>query len=178
MFSRPVSLLIALMVLATGSTITVAKSNINNQSQLSSAPDQFLAQNPQIQQINRRGRRDKTWLGGSRIIEQLNLSQDQQQRMAAIRQRYQSQLQPIQEQVQTVRTEMRSMMSGTATNDEIRAKHQEMRQLRQEIGNLRFESLLEMREVLTPEQRNQFGELMENRYQGYRQRRGNFLDNN
>ena len=55
------------------------------------------------------------------------------------------------------------MMQGNASENDLRNKHQEIVSLRQQMGNLRFESMLEMRKVLTPEQRQQFVQLMQER---------------
>lgn len=162
MFMRPVSLLIAVTILSVSTTVTVAKSALNNQGELSPTREQLIAQN----QV-RRGLRT------GKIIEQLNLTTEQQQQIAEIRQKYQGQLQPLREKIKVARAEMSNMMSGTATGDEIRDKHQEILTLHQQIGNIRFEILLETREILTPEQRTKFAQLMEQRRQNFRQRWSN-----
>lgn len=111
-------------------------------------------------QRSRRGNKDR---GQRRIIEQLNLSDEQTQQLVSIRQKYQPQLRPLQEQIRTARQEMRQMMTGNGSQAQLRSKHQEINRLNQEIHTLRFESFLEMREVLTPEQRQEFAQLMEQR---------------
>jgi Spy/CpxP family protein refolding chaperone len=180
MFIRPVSLVMTLLALSMSSNITAAEPLLSEQWELSPS-EQLVAQNnpqnPQNPQNSSRGRRWRDGSGRGRIIEQLNLTTEQKQKMVDIRQKYQGQLKPLKEQISSAREELSQMMSGTATADEIRAKHQEILKLRQQLGDIRFESLLEMREVLTPEQRTQFAQLMEKRHQNFRQRQGDGVEN-
>lgn len=152
---RQNSLVIALLALFVGGSVVLAeplfKKNLNS--------DQFVAQTPE----GRMGKRGK--FGQGRVLEELNLSEQQQQQLEAIKQKYQGQFQPLRENMRTLRQELQTMMTGTASNNQIRAKHQQLAASRQQMENLRFESMLEMREVLTPEQRSKFGQLME-QYRG------------
>ena len=68
------------------------------------------------------------------------------------------------------RQKLQEMMAGTATEKEIRSQHQQVVQLDQKMDNLRFESMLETRQVLTPEQRRQFAQLMERHRGQFRER--------
>jgi len=45
----------------------------------------------------------------------------------------------------------------------LRQQHQEVQGLRNQLDNQRFETMLEIRQVLTPEQRTKMAELMEKR---------------
>ncbi len=103
-----------------------------------------------------------------RFIEELGLSEEQQNQMREIRQKYRSKLSPVREKMKSTREELRNLMAGTATESAIRAKHREYLELQQEISKLRFESMLEMRQIMTAEQRQKFTELMQRR----RERRG------
>jgi Spy/CpxP family protein refolding chaperone len=60
------------------------------------------------------------------------------------------------------------MMAGTASVSDIRTKQQEVVRLREELGNVRFESMLEMRAVLTPEQRDRIGQMLHQRRDNWR----------
>lgn len=103
--------------------------------------------------------------GPDKLMEQLNLNQTQVQQLKAIRQKYSGQMEPLKQQIRAKADELSQLMEGTASNDVIRTKHQEMLTLREKMGNLRFESMLEMRDILTPEQRREFGQLMQQRRQ-------------
>ena len=111
--------------------------------------------------------------GPNRLMEQLNLSSQQKQDLSTIRQKYQGQMKQLHEQLRTNQEALRTMMSGTASEDSIRAKHTEIVQLRQQLENLGFESMLESRAILTPDQRQQFAQLMEKQRGKMRSKMGN-----
>lgn len=94
-------------------------------------------------------------------LNQLNLTPDQLQRIQAIHNQYRPQLQTNRQAVYTTHQEMRELMSSDTPSNTLRQKHQQLQALHQESGNLRFESMLAIREVLTPSQRQQASTLME-----------------
>ncbi|MDJ1183407.1 Spy/CpxP family protein refolding chaperone [Roseofilum casamattae] len=105
---------------------------------------------------------------GDRLIQELNLSPDQQQQMQAIKSRYQPQMEAQKEQVQQAREQLRDLMVSNASDGQIRAQHQQVQQLMQQMGNLRFNSMLEVRAILDSSQRQQFANLMEQKHRGGR----------
>ncbi|MFM1841810.1 MAG: hypothetical protein RLZZ490_543 [Cyanobacteriota bacterium] len=134
-----------------------------------SAAETAIADFPQL--LSQRGPNPQR---EQRLMESLNLNDQQKQELNAIRQKYQSQMSPIVSQLQTRQDELRTLMSGNASDDAIRAKHNQVAELRQQLEDLRFESMLESRKVLTPDQRKQFAQLMDERrsrklYQGQSQ---------
>ena len=74
----------------------------------------------------------------------------------------------MREELQQARDQMRSLMVADTNSDELRQQHQQIQTLHQQLGTQRFETMLQVREVLTPEQRSQMAELM----QQHRGRRG------
>ncbi|MEG3438735.1 Spy/CpxP family protein refolding chaperone [Pannus brasiliensis CCIBt3594] len=110
--------------------------------------------------------------GEDNLLEQLNLSDSQKRQIAAIRQKYQGQMRQLREAMKSDRQEMETLMTGNASDNELRAKHQEIQQNQQRLGDLRFQSLLETRKVLTPAQRTQFAQLMQQRRSEFREREG------
>lgn len=161
---RPISVLAAILALSLGSSPALAAPLSNLDPPPNNSLDQSLAQTPR----RSRGQQFK-----ERFIEQLNLTEDQKQKMEEIRQQYQGQISQYRETLRAAQKELGDMMAGTNSADAIRAKHQEVINLRQELGELRFESILEMREVLTPEQRSQFAQLMKQNWENRRNRFGN-----
>ena len=97
------------------------------------------------------------------VIDELNLSDAQKQKIKQIHQQYQGQISQSQESLRSAQQRLSQMMVGTDSSAAIRTQHQEVIQLRQALDNLRFESMLEMRAVLTIEQRRQFAQLMQQR---------------
>ncbi len=129
------------------------------------APEQTVAQRP--------GDDGPPGRGPGELFEQLNLSQDQMQKMQQIRERYKNQMQQQQQALRQAEEEFAKLMASTASQDQLREKHRQVQGLRDKLGEWRFESLLEMREVLTPDQRRQMAELMQQRRQNMRNPPGN-----
>jgi Spy/CpxP family protein refolding chaperone len=107
-----------------------------------------------------------------RFLDRLNLTNNQKQQIASIRQKYRRQIEQLQEDAQAAQEELFNMMAGTESENVIRTKRQEVVQLRQELGDLRFESMMEMRDVLTPEQRTQLAQMIQQRRDNWRNRFG------
>ncbi|HAA28818.1 MAG TPA: Spy protein [Cyanobacteria bacterium UBA11369] len=114
---------------------------------------------------NRPDRGMQSWIG------ELNLTPDQMQRMQAIRSRYQNQISQRTQALRQAETELQQLMASNVDSNQIRAKHNQVQSLRQQLAQVRFEIMLEMREVLTPEQRRQLAERMTHRRQNFRDRR-------
>lgn len=101
--------------------------------------------------------------GITKLTEQLDLTPEQSEQINAIAERSKTEDRALFEQLQANRQEMRSLLASNASPEELRANHQDLQNLQQELGNNRFETMLEIREILTPEQRTQMAELMEQR---------------
>ncbi|MCA2682966.1 MAG: Spy/CpxP family protein refolding chaperone [Microcystis sp. M038S2] len=121
----------------------------------------FIAQTSSPQRPESRPRRVNNSREG--LIEQLNLTDDQKSKVAAIRQKYRGQIQKLQETIRNNEQELNSLLSNNASDRDIRSKHQQISRNRQEISNLQFENFLEIRQVLTPAQRMEFSQLMQER---------------
>lgn len=99
----------------------------------------------------------------SNLFQQLNLSHQQKQKIKKIRQQYQAQIIQLRENLQVAQQQLAVMMAGTDSVAVIRAKHGEIAQFRQQLATLHFESMLATREILTPQQRQKFAEIIEAR---------------
>jgi periplasmic protein CpxP/Spy len=155
------SLVFTMVVFLIGSSVAIANPFSNAKTNSSIAWQQPVAQMSSAVKDEGRGK----------FLEQLNLSNEQRQQIASIRQKYQGQIEQLQERGQTTQEELFEMMAGTESVSDIRAKRDDVVEIRQELGNARFESLLEMREVLTPEQRTQLAQKLERRREGWRNNR-------
>ena len=113
----------------------------------------------QNKHADRRGMRG----GIDRLVQQPDLTSEQSKQIEAIREQSESENQALFEQLQTNRQEMQSLLTSDAAREQLQANHQEGQNLRQELGDNRFETMLEIREVLTPEQRAQMAESMTER---------------
>ncbi len=103
-------------------------------------------------------------------LQELNLTPEQLKQLQAVRQQYNGQLSQKVQNLKQARQEMVELMSGTATDQQLRAKFDQIEALHQEVAKLRFDSMLAMRSLLTPEQRQQFAQKMQQHRQGRRDR--------
>ena len=120
-------------------------------------PDQMLLAHNQ----GKHGRKWGRGGGMKQLFQQLNLSSEQSQQIEAIQEQFKTENETLRQQMQTQHQEMRSLMASDATSEQLRSQHQQVQDLHQQLGNNRFETMLQVREVLTPEQRTQMAELME-----------------
>ena len=109
---------------------------------------------------NRENRREDREQRRERFLEELNLTESQKQEMQEIRSRYQDDIRAAREEMRQERATMLELMAGTASESEIRSQREKVKDAAEEVHDLRFESMLETREVLTLEQRRQFVERM------------------
>lgn len=137
--------------------------------QLESTESTYLAQGERRGPGGEGGPRGEGRRGGRRgdgpgWLRDLDLTEAQQTQLRAIKEKYQPQMEAKREEGKNAKEQMRQLMSNPNTSDDqLRSQHQKMQQLRQSGGDLKFESLLEMRAVLTPEQRQQMAEQMSER---------------
>lgn len=136
---------LAILMLSLGSAVALADSN--------PLSPQLIAQNQQAPRQR----------GKEGLFQQLNLSQTQMQQMQQIRAKYKDQLNQQRQAVRQARQELTNLMAGSASADQIRAKHRQMTELRGRMEETQFNSMLEMREILTPEQRTKLSQLMQQR---------------
>ena len=95
------------------------------------------------------------------LIQQLNLTNEQRQKIKLIHYRYKQQILKKKNNLAVLQQQLSDMMIGTESVESIRTKNQQLVTLRQEIGALRFESMLATREILTPQQRQKFRKILE-----------------
>ncbi|PLS68939.1 MAG: hypothetical protein CV045_05025 [Cyanobacteria bacterium M5B4] len=98
-----------------------------------------------------------------RLISELNLSEQQQQQLEAIRQQFRPEVEKLKNKLDQLRQDMRQLNSSNASDQQLRAKFQEIQAVKNDLEELRFEQKLAMRQVLTPEQRVKMANLREGR---------------
>ncbi|TAD74277.1 MAG: periplasmic heavy metal sensor [Oscillatoriales cyanobacterium] len=103
---------------------------------------------------------------GGGMLRGLNLSAEQTQKLSQVREQFRNRMQQQRQSVETARQEMGRLMSGSASTDQLRQQHNRIQAEMQKMGDLRFESMLAMREILTPAQRQQLAQRMQERRPG------------
>lgn len=139
----------------------------------SSETPQFMAQRFGNGPGFRGGRRQRR---GGDVMEAIDITEDQKTELKSIRSQYQPRIEQTEDALSTAYQTLREMMIDNTSSGELRRQYEQAQGLLQEMSDLRFESMLEMRDVLTPEQREEFAELMEER-RGDRGFRGRRFDN-
>ncbi|NEP81764.1 MAG: Spy/CpxP family protein refolding chaperone [Okeania sp. SIO3C4] len=100
---------------------------------------------------------------GESVFQQLNLTQEQTDKIVAIRQQHQQKIIQSLENLRGAQEELNQMIVATNTDNQLRQKHGEVLQLRRDLAELQFNTILKIREVLTPEQLQQWSKLMQQR---------------
>jgi protein CpxP len=111
-------------------------------------------------QVNQPKGTERGWL------KDLNLSPEQIQQIRQIRGQYQGRLTQQRQAVQQAQQELKDLMAGNASTEQVRQKFDQVQRLRDELTKTRMESMLAIRGVLNPEQRQKLAELMRQRGSG------------
>ena len=114
----------------------------------------------EIAQHMRHGKRGERSDRLNKMLQQLDLSSGQSEQIEAIKEQSKTSGEALHEQMQTQHQEMRSLLNSDATSAQLTQQHQQLQDLRQQLGDRRFETMLQVREILTPEQRVEMAELM------------------
>lgn len=149
---RHLSIITGVAALSLGSLVAFAEPN---------APMGSTANNFDSVLIADRGDGQGLRFGGGRLISELDLTPEQQTQIQAIKENYGEEMKALKEQMKPIKEEMRALMVGSADKNTIRTKHQQAQALHSKIQDTRFEQMLEIREVLTPTQREKFAEIMD-----------------
>ncbi|MDJ0519767.1 MAG: Spy/CpxP family protein refolding chaperone [Okeania sp. SIO2F4] len=142
-----ISAVLGLLVTPLTISSVLANPNYNNVSEKIS----------QTIQVQRPGRNQ------NRIFEQLNLTEEQTEKIIAIRQENQQEIRQSLQNLRNAQAELNTMITGKGNDNQLRKKHSEVLNLRQELAELQFNTLLKIREVLTPEQLQEWSKLMQQR---------------
>jgi periplasmic protein CpxP/Spy len=73
----------------------------------------------------------------------------------------------LRQQARTAREKLSTLMTGNASDGELRQQHEQMQRLMQQLSARRFDTMLKVRSILTPEQRAKSAE-MKKQHQGRR----------
>ncbi len=157
---RTISTLVALsLAISFGTYVTESQAQTN--SNFSENNKTILSQQPSDSTPDRGKRnRGQKW---EKMLQQLDLTPQQTEKIDAIKAESRQEYAALREEMRDSQEQMRSLLSSDASSNELRQQHQEMQRLRQKISDRRFETMLEIREVLTPEQRAQMAQLRRDR---------------
>ncbi|HEY9600407.1 MAG TPA: Spy/CpxP family protein refolding chaperone [Allocoleopsis sp.] len=106
----------------------------------------------------------------SESVQRPNLNSDQVRKIGEVQKQYRDQIAQRIQQLRQAQQELDALLSGAASEREVRQKYRQVSTLRQQVEDLRFESTLAVRAVLTPQQRRQFADYLQQQRENYRNR--------
>jgi periplasmic protein CpxP/Spy len=105
------------------------------------------------------------------ILKSLNLSDTQRQQIQAIMAKDQEARRAVMQELRTQEQELRTMMDGNTTREALLQKFNQVQGLRRQNEQRRFEQMLAMREILTPQQRSQLSQAVRSSMRNFRGQR-------
>lgn len=101
--------------------------------------------------------------GMKRMLRQLDLTQEQKDKLKEMRGSKKGEMKALREKKRAMHKKVQEAMGGDASEATLRSLHTEAQALERQMADLRFEQILAVRKVLTPEQRKKFSELHQDR---------------
>ena len=89
-------------------------------------------------------------------LQELNLSPEQQQQLAAIKDKYHGEMKKQKKAMKSARKSLKEALKSDASDESLNAQFNKLQGQRAEFAKLRFEKILAIRAILTPEQRKKF----------------------
>ncbi|MFO8039997.1 MAG: DUF3747 domain-containing protein [Sodalinema sp.] len=93
--------------------------------------------------------------------DEIELTQGQQQEIEEVRESYLAENGRLDSQLNQARQELQEMMIGDASTRQVRRQRNQVERLRQRMNDNRFSSMMEIRQVMSAEQRTAFAEVMD-----------------
>ena len=97
------------------------------------------------------------------MFANLNLTEEQKTQLAEIRKKKMESMKPLREKSKEARKSFFEKLKSDTSEEDIRKAHSELATLRTQKADARFENMLAVRRVLTPEQRIQLAQNFKNR---------------
>ena len=97
---------------------------------------------------------------GKQILKELNLTAEQESKINELRQRDEETMRANKQAIENAKRKMESAINNPATSEEeLRTLSNELEKARSEMKTARFDHMMAIRDLLTPEQRKKFTEL-------------------
>jgi Spy/CpxP family protein refolding chaperone len=101
---------------------------------------------------------------GRRMMHDLGLDETQRASIKEIREKYKTQSAGLDKNaLRSKKEELKKGLAGTASKESLKSLYQEIKALREARSEMRFNQMLEIRDVLKPEQRQKLAEKFEKR---------------
>jgi Spy/CpxP family protein refolding chaperone len=115
--------------------------------------------------FGKKGRSDELGRGGKmgKLLKQLDLSKEQKEKIKEHRESNKGNKKELRSQLKEAKSKMQTAFQSNASEGELRSLHSELKSLKTRMADARFEKMLFLRSVLTPEQRAKLEELKSQR---------------
>ncbi|MGB3405015.1 MAG: Spy/CpxP family protein refolding chaperone [Microcoleaceae cyanobacterium] len=97
------------------------------------------------------------------LFDQLDVTPQQKQEIQEIRDQHRVTLEKQQRQLAEVQRELNQLIASEAPKEQIRQKHEKLLKMTEDMRELNLDVMLQLRDILTPQQRARFAEIMQNR---------------
>jgi periplasmic protein CpxP/Spy len=97
------------------------------------------------------------------MMKDLNLTPEQQKKMKEVNEQKHAVMQEKRKAMQAAREDLHNTLKGTASDDEAKKKFEVLEKAQDEFARARFDHVLAVRGILTPEQRTKFHDKMKDK---------------
>lgn len=91
-----------------------------------------------------------------KMVKELDLSAEQKEKLKTERQKNQTTMKALRDSQKAAREKLRAGFQSNASNEELKNLHKEVQTSMTALMDARFNNMLSIREILTPEQRAKF----------------------
>jgi len=99
-----------------------------------------------------------------RCLKKLNLTQEQSIKMEEHRKKHRDSMKGVREKMDKLHEEFQTAIKGDASDKDLKKKFDEIQNFKNEMDQKRFEGMLEIRKILSVEQRLQMHEYMKKKF--------------
>jgi len=105
----------------------------------------------------------------NKMYDKLDLSEEQRQALKKNKEGHRDEMQSLREEIKAKRESLQAEMQKADFNaDKVKSINEEIKALQNKMSDQRLEGVLEVREILTPEQFSKFNELKESHHENWK----------
>lgn len=104
--------------------------------------------------------------GMKRMAKEMNLTAEQKEKFQELRKEGREEDKKHRDAMKAAREDLEKALRGNASEKELREKFAKLEKLQSEFAKFRFEKILSIRAILTPEQRAKFRGMMGDHHEG------------
>ena len=94
------------------------------------------------------------------MMKELDLSEQQAQQLQELKKSNKPEMKSLRGEMKAIREKMQDAMAKDASESELRSLHNQKFEIRKKLSTARFEKMLAIRKILTPDQRVKFQQMM------------------